>query len=87
MDGMVALVTGGRIKIGFETAVSLLNNGAQVIVTTRFPKDAARRFLKEKDANDWKNRLQIQLTFTVCCRRSIDCQRILNGPQDNRKYT
>ena len=37
MRGRIALVTGGRIKIGFETALKLLRWGARVIVTTRFP--------------------------------------------------
>lgn len=37
LTGRVAVVTGGRIKIGFEAAVKLLRCGATVVVTTRFP--------------------------------------------------
>lgn len=46
LTGKVALVTGGRIKIGFEIALQLLRAGARVIVTTRFPRDAAMRYAK-----------------------------------------
>jgi hypothetical protein len=44
LSGKVALVTGGRIKIGFEIVLILLRNGAHTVVTTRFPKDAALKF-------------------------------------------
>jgi NAD(P)-dependent dehydrogenase (short-subunit alcohol dehydrogenase family) len=55
----VALVTGGRIKIGFQLVLILLRNGAHVIVTTRFPKDAALKFKSEPDFNSWYDRLEI----------------------------
>lgn len=35
--GRVALVTGGRVKIGFQVVLKLLRAGARVIVTSRFP--------------------------------------------------
>ena len=57
--GRVALVTGGRIKIGFHVALKLLRDGAEVIVTTRFVADAAERFQQEDDFETWKDRLQI----------------------------
>lgn len=57
--GKIALVTGGRIKIGYEIVLILLRCGATVITTTRFPKDASLRFSKEKDFDQWKDRLQI----------------------------
>ena len=60
LSGRVALVTGGRIKIGFQTALCLLRNGARVIVTTRFPRDAERRFANEPDAADWQERLTLE---------------------------
>ena len=59
MAGMVSLVTGGRIKIGNQTALSLLRKGATVIITTRFPVDAAERYCKENDFQEWENRLLI----------------------------
>jgi NAD(P)-dependent dehydrogenase (short-subunit alcohol dehydrogenase family) len=54
-----AIVTGGRIKIGFHTALKLLRDGAQVLVTTRFPHDAARRYAAVPDAAEWHDRLWI----------------------------
>lgn len=59
LKGKVALVTGGRVKIGYEIVLMLLRNNAFVIVTSRFPKDTALRFSKEKDFDDWKDRLNI----------------------------
>ena len=60
LTGRDALVTGGRIKIGFQMALRLLRDGARVVVTTRFPQDAARRFAAEADAEDWQHRLRIE---------------------------
>lgn len=59
LRGRRAIVTGGRIKIGFHTALKLLRDGAEVIVTTRFPRDAARRFAERADAGDWIDRLHV----------------------------
>lgn len=59
LDGRTALVTGGRVKIGYQTALKLLRAGARTIVSTRFPHDAAQRFSREEDFPKWKNRLQI----------------------------
>jgi NAD(P)-dependent dehydrogenase (short-subunit alcohol dehydrogenase family) len=59
LTGRTALVTGGRIKIGYHTVLRLLQDGARVIVTTRFPQDAAQRFGQEPDFAEWGDRLQI----------------------------
>lgn len=59
LTGRTALVTGGRVKIGYQAAIMMLRAGARVVVTTRFPRDAAVRFASETDAEDWKHRLQI----------------------------
>ena len=59
LTGRIALLTGGRVKIGFHAALKLLQAGADVIVTTRFPRDAAKRFLAEKDSEQWRDRLQL----------------------------
>jgi len=59
LEGRVALVTGARVKIGFQTALKLLRAGARVIATTRFPHDAAQRYAKEPDFQDWKDRLRV----------------------------
>jgi NAD(P)-dependent dehydrogenase (short-subunit alcohol dehydrogenase family) len=59
LDGRVALITGARIKIGFQAATMMLRAGARVIVTTRFPRDAASRFAREADFAKWQDRLEV----------------------------
>ena len=51
MRGMVCLVTGGRIRIGFQICLKLLRAGAYVLTTTRFPADAAARYANEATFN------------------------------------
>ena len=43
LTGRVALITGARVKIGYQAAIMLLRAGAHVMVVTRFPVDATRR--------------------------------------------
>jgi NAD(P)-dependent dehydrogenase (short-subunit alcohol dehydrogenase family) len=59
LRGRVALLTGGRVKIGYQAGIKLLRCGADLIVTTRFPRDAAARYAKEDDFDDWGHRLKI----------------------------
>jgi NAD(P)-dependent dehydrogenase (short-subunit alcohol dehydrogenase family) len=59
LEGQVAIITGARLKIGYQSAVMMLRAGARVIVTTRFPADAASRFAREDDFAHWQDRLQI----------------------------
>jgi len=59
LRGRVALLTGGRVKIGYQAGIKLLRAGAQLIVTTRFPRDSATRYAAEQDFNDWGHRLEI----------------------------
>ncbi len=59
LGGRVALVTGGRLKIGFQAALVLLRQGARVIVTTRFPHDAARRFAEVADFATFADRVHV----------------------------
>ena len=59
LTGRVALVTGARLKIGYQAAIMLLRSGAEVIVLTRFPVDAAARYAREPDFADWEHRLSI----------------------------
>eukprot|EP00928_Gymnodinium_smaydae_P042522 TRINITY_DN2860_c3_g2_i1.p1 TRINITY_DN2860_c3_g2~~TRINITY_DN2860_c3_g2_i1.p1 ORF type:complete len:683 (-),score=158.64 TRINITY_DN2860_c3_g2_i1:296-2056(-) len=58
MQGRVALLTGARVKIGFEIGLKLLRAGATLIATSRFIADAAQRYAREPDFNDWRHRLQ-----------------------------
>jgi NAD(P)-dependent dehydrogenase (short-subunit alcohol dehydrogenase family) len=59
LSGRVALLTGGRVKIGYQAGIKLLRAGASLIVTTRFPNDAAQRYAHEDDFADWEDRLEI----------------------------
>lgn len=59
LSGRVALVTGSRVKIGYHAAIKLLRAGAKVVVTTRFPVDAAARYAREDDYAAWEDRLEI----------------------------
>jgi NAD(P)-dependent dehydrogenase (short-subunit alcohol dehydrogenase family) len=59
LRGRVALLTGGRVKIGYQAGLKLLRCGAYLIVTTRFPRDAAVRYSQEPDFAQWKDRLEI----------------------------
>jgi hypothetical protein len=59
LRGKVALVTGARVKIGFQAAIKLLLAGAAVIATSRFPRDAAERFAKHPEYETFKDRLQV----------------------------
>jgi NAD(P)-dependent dehydrogenase (short-subunit alcohol dehydrogenase family) len=59
LRGRVALVTGGRVKIGYQAALKLLRAGAHVIVSTRFPRDSAQRYAREGDFSEWADRLEI----------------------------
>src|SRR5688572_316621 len=59
LRGRVALLTGGRVKIGYYTGLKLLRCGAHLIVTTRFPRDAAMRYAAEPDFPDWGHRLEV----------------------------
>jgi NAD(P)-dependent dehydrogenase (short-subunit alcohol dehydrogenase family) len=59
LTGRIALITGARVKIGFQASLKLLRAGAQVIVTTRFPVDAVQRYAKEADYPGFSARLQI----------------------------
>ena len=59
LKGQVVLITGSRLKIGYQATLMMLKAGAKVIATTRFPKDSALRFSKEPDFSEWGHRLQI----------------------------
>ena len=60
LTDMVCLVTGGRIKIGYEIALKLLRaRAAKVIVTSRFPNDTVLRFAREPDFSVWGTRLHV----------------------------
>ena len=59
LRGRVALLSGGRVKIGYQAGLKLLRCGAELMVTTRFPRDSAARYAQEPDFSEWGNRLHI----------------------------
>jgi NAD(P)-dependent dehydrogenase (short-subunit alcohol dehydrogenase family) len=59
LHGRVALLTGGRVKIGYQAGLKLLRAGAHLIVTTRFPRNSAMRYAQEPDFGEWGHRLEI----------------------------
>jgi NAD(P)-dependent dehydrogenase (short-subunit alcohol dehydrogenase family) len=59
LTGRVALLTGGRVKIGYQAGLKLLRAGAELIVTTRFARDSAKRYAAEPDFAQWGHRLQV----------------------------
>jgi len=59
LDGQVAVITGARVKIGFQATLQMLRAGATVIATTRFPVDAAIRYSKEEGFAAWGSRLHV----------------------------
>ena len=59
LTGRTALVTGGRVKIGHQTVLRLLRDGAKVLITTRFPNAAARRLHAEPDSAAWLDRVHV----------------------------
>lgn len=59
LRGYRALLTGGRVKIGFEVARRLLRDGAHLTVTSRFPRDTARRFAALPGSDQWWDRFEV----------------------------
>jgi len=59
LAGRIALVTGARIKIGYQVSLKLLRAGARVLATTRFVHDAGRRYAQEPDFESWRQRLSL----------------------------
>ncbi|WP_312392795.1 SDR family oxidoreductase [Chryseobacterium sp.] len=59
LTGRNVILTGGRVKVGFATALKLLRNGANLVLTTRFPALALETLQQELDYGEWKNRLWV----------------------------
>src|SRR3954452_1520087 len=84
LSGRVALLTGGRVKIGYQAGVKLPRAGVHLIVTTRFPRDSAARYARESDFEEWSDRLEIfglDLRHTpsveaFCTHLSTNCDRL-----------
>ncbi|MFG2937663.1 SDR family NAD(P)-dependent oxidoreductase [Streptomyces sp. NPDC048282] len=59
LAGRRVLLTGGRVKIGFQLALMMLRDGARVLVTSRFPHDTVRRFQAAPGSATWLDRLTV----------------------------
>lgn len=59
LRGRTVLLTGGRVKIGYQAGLKVLRAGARLIVTTRFPRDSAQRYAAEPDFAEWADRLVV----------------------------
>ncbi|MGK5549657.1 SDR family NAD(P)-dependent oxidoreductase [Streptomyces sp. URMC 127] len=59
LTGRLALLTGGRVKIGFQLALMMLRDGAELLVTSRFPRDTVRRFHAAEGSEAWLDRLTV----------------------------
>lgn len=57
LSGRNVILTGGRVKVGLATALKLLRNRANLVLTTRFPALALETLQKETDYEEWKDRL------------------------------
>lgn len=53
LQGRIAIVSGGRVRIGRQITLSLLRCGAKVVVTTRFPQAAIDIFKKVGNTNSY----------------------------------
>ncbi|MFS4096549.1 SDR family NAD(P)-dependent oxidoreductase [Streptomyces sp. AF1A] len=59
LTGRRVLLTGGRVKIGFQLALMMLRDGAELLVTSRFPHDTVRRFRTAPGSAGWLDRLTV----------------------------
>ncbi|MFF3397832.1 SDR family oxidoreductase [Streptomyces sp. NPDC002659] len=59
LSGRRVLLTGGRVKIGFQLALMMLRDGAELLVTSRFPQDTLRRFAAVEGSQRWLDRLTV----------------------------
>ncbi len=59
LSGRTAVVTGGRIKIGYAVCLRLLRQGARVIAVTRYPKSAMEKYMNEADYHEFSSRLSV----------------------------
>ncbi|MEV0256863.1 SDR family oxidoreductase [Streptomyces sp. NPDC050732] len=59
LRGRRVLLTGGRVKIGFQLALMMLRDGAELLITSRFPHDTVRRFRAAPGSAAWLDRLTV----------------------------
>ncbi|OQS02117.1 hypothetical protein THRCLA_05489 [Thraustotheca clavata] len=82
LRGRVALVTGARVKIGYQIALKLLLAGATVIATSRFPVDTAERYAAHPEFSTFQNRLH---TYGIDFRDIVHLEQFMDHV--NTKFT
>ncbi|KDO26599.1 hypothetical protein SPRG_08003 [Saprolegnia parasitica CBS 223.65] len=82
LRGRVALVTGARVKIGYQAALKLLLSGATVIATSRFPHDTAERYAAHPEFATFQDRLHV---YGIDFRDMVHLEQFLDYVQT--KYT
>lgn len=83
LHGRIALVTGGRIKIGYQLALRLLRDGAKVLLTTRFPHDAVKRFAAEPDFAQWRHLLEVH---SLDFRNTVAVEKFIEGLRERLSH-
>jgi len=97
-EGYQVVLTGGRVKIGYATALKFLRAKAKVLMTTRFPAIALEQLGKEPDFEVWKNNVIVYgldlrnvkgvYEFTTYCKQHFAAIDILiNNAAQTIKYT
>lgn len=94
LTGRTFLVTGARVKIGYEIALILLRCNASVVVTSRFPNDTLVRYANEADFVSFKTRLKIHAldlrdiaAVETFCTMLLDTVPTLDGIINNAAQT
>ena len=80
LKDQIAIVTGGRVKIGYETAIRLLECNCTVIVTTRFVADAIERYKTHIKYDSFKTRLII---YPLDLRKKLNIDKFCKFMYDN----
>lgn len=83
LGNKVALVIGGRTKLGHQVALKLLEAGATVFITTRFAKKAADLFQKYKNQSFAQRLIVLELDLQP--NASGSCQEQINSLVDSLK--
>ena len=59
LSGRNVILTGGRVKVGYATALRFLRSGANLTITSRFPALSLEQFKQEHDYEQWAERLSV----------------------------
>ncbi len=59
LTGYHAIVTGARLKLGYQIALKLLRAGAEVLITSRKWEEAFHRYQEEPDYSNFVDRLHV----------------------------